>query len=337
MSKPRIITVPIESAGVRLDQYLSVILTTETETVSRSRIQALIAEEKILVNGKPEKSSLKLRGGESITIGGTLILAPLKAKAEKISLDVIYEDSDLAIINKPAGMMVHAGSGQNEEARSAGTLVNALLHKFKKLSSIGGDLRPGIVHRLDKETSGLIVIAKNDKTHEKLAEMFAEREMKKTYVALVQGWLDRESGTINTSLGRDPQRRTRMTTRNAENPRTAVTHYKVTRRIQSRFGKFTLIRVRIETGRTHQIRAHMASLRHPIVGDSLYGAAGRQVAQTSGMRRPKALESITLGRNFLHAAALEFNHPKTGKPLKLESPLPAELADYLVQLETERK
>jgi 23S rRNA pseudouridine1911/1915/1917 synthase len=337
MSNPRTLTVPIESAGVRLDQYLSVVLTNETETVSRSRVQMLISEEKILVNGKSEKSSFKLRGGETISVGGVLIPAPLKAKAEKISLDIIYQDTDLAVINKPAGMMVHAGSGQNEEARSAGTLVNALLHKFKKLSSIGGELRPGIVHRLDKETSGLIVIAKNDKTHEKLAAMFAEREMKKTYIALVQGWLDRESGTVNTSLGRDPQRRTRMTTRLSENSRTAISHYQVLRRIQSRFGKFTLVRVRIETGRTHQIRAHMASLRHPVVGDTLYGAGSRQVAQNSGMRRPKQLETISLGRNFLHAAELEFNHPKTGKPLKLEAPLPPELADYLVQLETERK
>ena len=337
MTKPRIITVPAESAGVRLDQYLSVVLTNVTEVVSRSRVQMLIAEEKILVNGKPEKSSLKLRGGESISISGVLVPAPLQAKAEKIALDVIYEDSDLAVINKPAGMMVHAGSGHNEEARSAGTLVNALLHKFKKLSSIGGELRPGIVHRLDKETSGLIVIAKNDKIHEKLAAMFAEREMKKTYIALVQGWLERESGTITTALGRDPQRRTRMTTRPSANSRTAISHYTVLRRIQSRFGKFTLVRVRIETGRTHQIRAHMASLRHPVVGDTLYGAGSRQVAQNSGMRRPKSLEKISLGRNFLHAAELEFNHPKSNKLLKLEAPLPAELADYLVQLETERK
>jgi len=337
MSEPRTITVPAESAGQRLDQFLAQALSTESESVSRSRIQALIGEDAILVNGKLEKSSLKLRGGELITVSGTLVLAPLKAVAEKITLDVIYEDTDLAVINKPAGMMVHAGSGQNEEARSAGTLVNALLHRFKKLSSIGGELRPGIVHRLDKETSGLIVIAKNDKTHEKLAAMFAEREMKKTYIALVQGWLERETGTVNTPLGRDPQRRTRMTTRNSENARTAISHYQVLRRIQTRFGKFTLVRVRIETGRTHQIRAHMASLRHPVVGDTLYGGGGRQVAQNSGMRRPKSLETMRLGRNFLHAAELEFNHPKTGKPLKLEAPLPQELTDYLTQLETERK
>ena len=334
MSDSRTLSVPAEAAGQRLDFFLSQALTSESETVSRSRIQSLVDEEKILVNAKPAKSSFKLRGNEQITITGTLTLAPLKATAEKIKLDVVYEDSDLAVINKPAGMMVHAGSGQNESARSEGTLVNALLHKFKKLSTVGGELRPGIVHRLDKETSGLIIIAKNNKTHEKLAEMFAEREMKKIYYALVQGWLERDSGTINAPLGRDPQRRTRMTTRNAENPRTAITHYKVERRIQSRFGKFTLIRLRIETGRTHQIRVHMASLRHPVVGDTLYGASGRQVAQNKGMRRPKDLESLRLGRNFLHAGVLEFIQPNTGQLLKLSAPLPQELTDYLARLET---
>ncbi len=165
----------------------------------------------VLVNGEHEKASLKLRGGERIVITGEPHPAPLKATAEDIPLDVIFEDDDLAVVNKPAGMMVHAGAGQNEDARSRGTLVNALLYRFKNLSSTGGDLRPGIVHRLDKDTSGLIVVAKNDRTHAALGEMFASRQMKKTYIALVQGAMEREKGTIKAGVSRDPMRRTRMT------------------------------------------------------------------------------------------------------------------------------
>jgi len=333
MSDPRVIVVPAESVGQRLDHFLAQALAAEVDGVSRSRIQAMIVAGEVTVDGVVEKSSLKLRGGESIAVAGVVAPVPLQAMAEEILLDVVYEDADLAVINKPAGMMVHAGSGQNDDARSHGTLVNALLNRFKKLSTVGGELRPGIVHRLDKDTSGLIVVAKNNKIHEQLGAMFAERRMRKTYLALLQGALDRESGTITSALGRDPVRRTRMTTRPTENSRTAVTHYQVVHRLTTRFGKFTLVRVRIETGRTHQIRVHMASLRHPVVGDTLYGAAGRQVAQNDGPRRKKVLETMQLGRNFLHAAALEFEHPRTGKMLSLEAPLPPELMDYLARLE----
>ncbi len=196
----------------------------------------------VLVNGEREKASLKLRGGERIAITGEPHPAPLKATAEDIPLDVVYEDADLAVVNKPAGMMVHAGSGQNEDARSRGTLVNALLYRFKKLSSTGGELRPGIVHRLDKDTSGLIVVAKNDRAHAALGEMFASRQMKKTYIALVQGAVERQKGTINAGVGRDPVRRTRMTAKPSENARSAVSHYEVVRRLATRFGKFTLVR-----------------------------------------------------------------------------------------------
>ena len=267
-----------------------------------------------------EKASLKLRGGERIDITGEPHPAPLKATAEDIPLDVVYEDADLAVVNKPAGMMVHAGSGQNEDARSRGTLVNALLYRFKKLSATGGDLRPGIVHRLDKDTSGLIVVAKNDRTHAALAEMFSSRQIKKTYIALVQGAVERAKGTINASVGRDPVRRTRMTAKPLGDARTAVSHYEVVRRLANRFGKFTLVRVRIETGRTHQIRVHMASIGHPVVGDTLYGGAGQltdqvasQAATSKAARRKAEPERLKLGRNFLHAARLEFPHPKTGK------------------------
>lgn len=334
----RTIDVSPESAGQRLDQFL----TAHLDGVSRSRVQLLMDQGDVLVNGESEKASMKLRGGEHIAITGAPRPAPLKATAEDIPLDVVYEDADLAVINKPAGMMVHAGSGQNEDARSRGTLVNALLHRFKKLSSTGGDLRPGIVHRLDKDTSGLIVVAKNDKAHAALGEMFSSRQIKKTYVALVQGSVERQRGTINASVARDPVRRTRMTTSPQDNARSAVSHYEVVRRLSNRFGKFTLVNVRIETGRTHQIRVHMASIGHPVVGDTLYGGAGQltdqvasQAAQSKAARRKAEPERLRLGRNFLHAAKLEFAHPKTGKLLQLEAPLPDELQSFLSSMESD--
>jgi len=334
----RIIEVPSEAAGQRLDQFLAA----QLEGVSRSRVQMLMDQGDVLVNGEQEKPSLKLRGGERIVITGEPRPAPLKAIAEDIPLDVVFEDKDLAVINKPAGMMVHAGSGQNEDMRSRGTLVNALLFRFKKLSATGGDLRPGIVHRLDKDTSGLIVVAKNDRTHAALGEMFSSRRMKKTYIALVQGNVERQRGTINAGVSRDPVRRTRMTTQPNENARTAVSHYEVVQRLSNRFGKFTLVNVRIETGRTHQIRVHMASIGHPVVGDTLYGGAGQltdqvasQAATSKAARRKAEPERLKLGRNFLHAAKLEFIHPVTGKLLQLEAPLPKELESYLDSLKSD--
>jgi 23S rRNA pseudouridine1911/1915/1917 synthase len=335
---PQTIEVPREAAGQRLDQFL----TAHLDGVSRSRVQLLMGQGDVLVDGEREKASMKLRGGERIVVTGEPHPAPLKATAEDIPLDVVYEDADLAVVNKPAGMMVHAGSGQSEDARSKGTLVNALLHRFKKLSSTGGDLRPGIVHRLDKDTSGLIVVAKNDRAHAALGEMFSSRQIRKTYIALVQGNVERAKGSINASIGRDPVRRTRMTTQPNENARSAVSHYEVIRRFANRFGKFTLVKVRIETGRTHQIRVHMASIGHPVVGDTLYGGAGQltdqvaaQAAQSKAARRKAEPERLRLGRNFLHAAKLEFPHPKTGKVLQLEAPLPEELESFLVQLEAD--
>jgi 23S rRNA pseudouridine1911/1915/1917 synthase len=336
MTELRTIEAPAEAKGQRLDLFMAA----QLEGVSRSRVQLLIDQGDVLVDGLHEKASLKLRGGERIDITGEPRPAPLKATAEEIPLDVIYEDADLAVINKPAGMMVHAGSGQNEEARNRGTLVNALLFRFKALSATGGDLRPGIVHRLDKDTSGLIVVAKNDRAHAALAELFSSRQIKKTYVALVQGAVERARGTINTNVGRDPQRRTRMTTKPLGDARAAVSHYEVVRRLVNRFGKFTLVRVRIETGRTHQIRVHMASIGHPVVGDTLYGGSGHltdqvasQAATSKAARRKAEPERLRLGRNFLHAAQLEFPHPKTGKLLQLEAPLPAELEEFLSRLE----
>jgi 23S rRNA pseudouridine1911/1915/1917 synthase len=329
MSNQGMIQVPSEAAGQRLDQFLAAHL----EGVSRSRVQLLIDQGDVLVNGDREKAGLKLRGGESIVVSGEPHPAPLKATPEAIALDVVYEDADLAVVNKPAGMMVHAGSGATEDARSHGTLVNALLHRFQHLSSTGGDLRPGIVHRLDKSTSGLIVVAKNDRAHAALAALFSGRKIQKTYIALVHGAVERTRGTITAAVSRDPVRRTRMTTRPNENARSAVSHYEVIQRLQTRFGKFTLVQVRIETGRTHQIRVHMASIGHPVVGDTLYGGAGQLTAMQQGRRGKAEPERIRLERNFLHAARLELIHPLTAKPIALEAPLPEELKALLIRLE----
>jgi 23S rRNA pseudouridine1911/1915/1917 synthase len=337
MSEPRHLSVPPEAAGQRLDQFL----VTQLDGVSRSRVQLLLEQGDVLVDAVRLKASYKLRGGESVTITGEPHPAPLTAAAEDIPLNVVFEDANLAVIDKPAGMMVHAGSGQTEDARSRGTLVNALLHRFRALSSTSGDLRPGIVHRLDKDTSGLIIVAKNDRTHAALAQMFSSRQIRKTYIALVHGAVERPKGTITAAIGRDPVRRTRMTTRVQENARAAVSHYEVIRQLATRFGKFTLVRVRIETGRTHQIRVHMASIGHPVVGDTLYGAAGQlvdqeamQAAQSKAARRKSNPEQLRLGRNFLHAAELEFVHPVSRKPLVLAAPLPEALETFLLRLES---
>src|ERR1700686_4376280 len=196
---PILISAAPEDAGKRLDQFLA----TRLESISRARVQEMIAEGLVLVNDSPAKASLKLRGGERISVLGEAQRAPLKAIAEEIPLDIVYEDDDLAIINKAAGMMVHAGAGSTEDLRNRGTLVNALLHHFATLSAVGGEMRPGIVHRLDKETSGLIVVAKNDDAHRKLAAQFARREVKKAYIALVHGWVKKDRGTISASISRD--------------------------------------------------------------------------------------------------------------------------------------
>ncbi|HEY2468349.1 MAG TPA: RluA family pseudouridine synthase [Terracidiphilus sp.] len=339
MAEPRTLAVPTEAAGQRLDHFIA----TQLEGVSRSRVQLLLDQGDVLVNSAAAKPSLKLRGGEQILITGEPHPAPLRAAPQDIPLDVVYEDKHLAVINKPAGMMVHAGAGETEDARNSNTLVNALLFRFNALSTTGGDLRPGIVHRLDKETSGLIIVAKNDAAHAKLGELFSTRQVQKTYIALVQGSIQRQKGTITAALSRDPVRRTRMTTRPAENSRSAVSHYEVVRGIESRFGKFTLVRVRIETGRTHQIRVHMASIGHPVVGDTLYGASAHLTDQAAlesnpsrASRRKTPAERVKLSRNFLHAARLEFTHPMTGKVLQLEAPLPEELVAFLAAVDEAR-
>jgi 23S rRNA pseudouridine1911/1915/1917 synthase len=338
-------TVPPDAAGQRLDSWL----VTQLEGVSRARVQLLLTQESVLVNGEPAKRSLRLEGGEQVEVVREPVLPPLRAVPEEIPLTIVYEDEDLSVIDKPAGMLVHAGAGaraDDEDAdgepvidsRNSGTLVNALLHHYQQLSTAGGELRPGIVHRLDRQTSGLIIVARNDAAHLKLSEMFAERKLRKTYLALVHGEVEKATGTINAPIGRDMIRRTRMTTRRTSGNRSAISHYKVEQRLQTRFGKFTLLRVRIETGRTHQIRVHLASIGHSIVGDTLYGAPhviradGEQTVMKKSRRR--ALDTLSLDRNFLHAAELVFAHPRTGAQIELSSPLPPELEELLAQLQS---
>jgi len=318
-SYPDNFTVASEDSGIRLDQFLA----GKIAEVSRARVQQLIEQGLVLVDGKAGKPSLRLRGGEQVNVLGPAKPAPLRAIPEDIPLDIVYEDQDLAVVNKPAGMMVHAGAGATDDERNRGTLVNALLHRFRQLSDIGGELRPGIVHRLDKETSGLVIIAKNDIAHRMLAAQFAQRQVKKTYIALVHGWLMAERGTIKASISRDSVRRVRMTTRRSGG-REAITHYLVREKIDAAFGKFSLLEVKIDTGRTHQIRVHLSSIGHPVVGDRVYGAP----AQIKGRA-----EVISLSRNFLHAAALELQHPRTGATLAFTRELPVELEDFLKAVE----
>ncbi|MBW4026455.1 MAG: RluA family pseudouridine synthase [Acidobacteria bacterium] len=331
MTQHSSLVVPPDASGLRLDAWLTAQLT----GVSRARVQLMLSQEQVQVNGKAAKASLKLRGGESIAILGEPEPPPLRAISEDIPLNIVYEDADLSVINKPAGMMVHAGAGGTDEDRNRGTLVNALLHHYGQLSTVGGPTRPGIVHRLDKQTSGLIVVARNDQIHRQLSEMFAHRLMKKTYFALVHGEIKKSVGSIDLAISRDAIRRTRMTTRRIGSPgtpggpRAALSHYTVERRIQSRYGAFTLVRVRIETGRTHQIRVHLSSIGHAVVGDTLYGAPARLV------QPPNQAKPIRLERNFLHAAELAFTHPRTGEVLHLSAPLPEELAGFLRQIEME--
>ena len=306
-------TVLPEDAGVRLDRFVAAY----SPELSRTRIQELIEAGLVLLNGKSAKDSHKVHPNDIVDV----IPAPrpaLKAEAEKIPLEVLYEDQDIIAINKPAGMMVHAGAGN-----SRGTLVNALLGRGQTLSQGGDPLRPGIVHRLDKETSGIVLVAKNDVAHAKLSEAFRARAVQKTYIALVQGVLSEDRGRIDLPIARDPVRRNRMTARRAAalpNARQALTDWRVLRRIDST----TLLEVQIHTGRTHQIRVHFAALKHPVVGDTLYGASGQLHAGRTSLP--------SLGRNFLHAAKLGFAQPRTGQPICLTAPLPAELRAYLAKL-----
>jgi 23S rRNA pseudouridine1911/1915/1917 synthase len=313
MVETRLFVVPAEAAGDRLDVFL----VRQMPDWSRSQIKRLIRDGLVTVGSAPAKKS-----GEEIEAGTRISVRAeheeLCAMPEDLPLAIVYEDSDILVVNKAAGMVMHVGSGIK-----SGTLVNALLHRLTPLSGIstmGGDLRPGIVHRLDKMTSGLVVVAKHDVAHRQLSDQFKSREVHKTYVALVHGRVAAERGEVSRSVGRDPRRRTRMKAGGIA-PREALTKYRVLRR----FGHFTLVEALPQTGRTHQIRVHLASLGHPVVGDTTYGAPAKLRFGDS--------EEPTLPRTFLHAAKLAFTHPISGTPLEFEAPLPEELAAFLANVE----
>lgn len=285
-------------AGKRLDHFLQERL----QDFSRSRLQSWIKEGRVQVNGSAAKASLALRGAERIEVSPAG-LPPLQALPENLPVEVLYEDSAVIAVNKPAGVVVHAGAGAH-----SGTLVNRLVYHFGALSKIGGELRPGIVHRLDRGTSGVLLVARTDAAHRDLAAQFASRKVEKTYLALVQGNVRAEAGRITKPITRDPVRRTRMTAKLGHG-REAITEY----RVRERFEGFTLLEVRIGTGRTHQIRAHLSSIGHPVAGDRLYGArAGRRI--------------------FLHAWRIAFTSPATGRRVEVESPIPPELRQWLDEL-----
>lgn len=300
-----VLTAAPSDGGKRLDSFLHERL----PEFSRSRLQSWIKEERVLVDGRPTRASYLLRGTEALSVSPAE-RPPLSAAPQDLPLKILYEDPDVVVIDKPAGVVVHAGSGHH-----SGTVVNALLHRFGSLSSVNGDVRPGIVHRLDKGTSGVLVIARTDKAHLALARQFHEREVEKIYLALVHGRMKQPRGRITSPIARDPVHRTRMTTR-LESGRSALTEYEVIEEL----GSFSYLRINLGTGRTHQIRVHLSSIRHPIVGDRLYGA-------------PVSIPGYPLsGRFFLHAHRLRFQSPASSERIAIESPLPPELAEYLALL-----
>jgi 23S rRNA pseudouridine1911/1915/1917 synthase len=307
-----------DEIGDRLDHAVAA----KYPELSRTRVKELIDGNLVLVDGKPSKGSHRLHTGEKISVNPKA-RAPLRAHAESIPLNILFEDDDIIAVNKPAGMTVHAGAGN-----ATGTMVNALLGRGQSLSQLGDALRPGIVHRLDKETSGVILVAKTDVAHARLGEAFRQRTVNKTYIALVQGSFETSSGRIELAIGRDPIKRVRMaaeqkTWRGANsvskiaNSREARTDWRTLLPIDAT----TLLEVQLHTGRTHQIRVHFSTLKHPVVGDTLYGAAAQL--------RVGDVVLPPLGRNFLHAAKIVFSHPRTGERMELRAPLPVELHDFL--------
>lgn len=311
-----VLSVEAAGAGMRLDTYLA----SQIEGWSRARLQQLIEDEDVLVNRRTAKSSQKLKAGDEIEV--ELTISPAESFApEPIPLEIVYENSDVVVVNKPAGLVVHPAAGIR-----SGTLANALSYHFDQLSRNAGATRPGIVHRLDKNTSGLLVVAKNETAHENLAAQFRGREVFKSYIALVHGIVQQESGQIDRPIARDPRNRTRMAV--VTGGRTALSHYRVKRRYES----FTLLDVELKTGRTHQIRVHLAWLKHPVVGDDVYGG-GRDNA----VRDPKIKAQIRkLDRHFLHAERLAFRHPSSDKLMEFQAPLPVELDQLITELEGSR-
>ena len=292
-----------EMKGARLDVVLSLVM----EEFSRSHLQKLIETGSVQVNGlKCDSKKYKVKKGDRITVE---IPEPeiLDVSPENIPLDIVYEDNDVLVINKPKGMVVHPGAGND-----SGTLVNAILYHCDSLSSINGVIRPGIVHRIDKDTSGLLMVAKNDQAHRSLADQLAAHTITRAYRAIVYHNFTEDEGTVNAPIGRDPKNRLKMAVTKT-NSREAVTHY----RVLQRFGNFTYIEARLETGRTHQIRVHMAYINHPLLGDTVYG--------------PKK-KVLGAGTQMLHAKLLGFHHPKTGQYLEFDSDLPEEFQKILIKL-----
>ncbi len=290
----------ITTENVRIDQYLAIEL-----DVSRSKIQKLIKEEKILINDNKTSNNYILKATDNIKIIGELDRV-IDIKPENIPLDIVYEDDDLLIVNKKSGMVVHPAAGNFEK-----TLVNALLYRFN-LSSGTSSIRPGIVHRIDKDTSGLLVVAKNDWAHEKLSEMIKNKEIERIYIALVDGNIPHETGTVDAPIGRDIDNRQRMMVTDI-NAKDAITHFKVLKRYNNQ----TLIKCKLETGRTHQIRVHMKYIGYPIYNDPVYG---------------KRKETTSFGQ-FLHSTSIRFKHPRTNKEIYYEAPLPKEFQEYLDNIE----
>ena len=293
----------IKTGGERLDKAIK---KQETE-ISRTRLQKLIEEGKVKVNGKIEKNSYIVKIGDKILIEEEEP-EEIELKPQEIPLDIIYEDNDIIVINKSKGLVVHPGNGNPDH-----TLVNAVMAKCKgSLSGIGGKIRPGIVHRLDKDTSGLIVVAKNDKAHIGLSEQLKKKEMKKTYIALVRGNIQENEATIQMPIGRSTKDRKKMAV--TKKGKKAITHFKVLKR----YGKYTLVEVKIETGRTHQIRVHMAEIGHPVVGDMVYSNGKNEFGVEGQM---------------LHAKQLIFQHPITQEKITLTAPLPEYFEKVLEQLD----
>jgi 23S rRNA pseudouridine1911/1915/1917 synthase len=304
------LTVEQDQDGIRLDHFL----TTSMPDQSRSSVQRLIKEGRVTGPGGSLRPSTAVRAGQVFDVEIEAPVAPI-AEPEEIPLRIVYEDRQLVVLDKPAGMVVHPGAGH-----SGGTLVNALLHHVKDLSGIGGELRPGIVHRLDRGTSGLMVIAKSDAAHQELSRQFSDREVEKEYVALVWGVVQ-AGRRIDAPIGRDPGDRQKMSTR-ARRARSAVTRVTWARHYKG----VSLLKVAIATGRTHQIRVHLSAIGHPIVGDPTYGGVHRRTA--SHLRAVQRLE-----RPFLHSAHLAFTHPGDGRRVEFDSPLPLELQAVLDDIE----
>jgi 23S rRNA pseudouridine1911/1915/1917 synthase len=302
-----------EHAGVRLDTFLA----SQVPGWSRARLQRLIEAEDVLVNGKLSKPSYKLREDDELEVE---LIAPAVTSfaPEAILLDIVYEDETLVVVNKPAGLVVHPAAGMH-----SGTLANALAYHFEQLPNRGAGVRPGIVHRLDRDTSGLLIIAKTDAALDDLSDQFRERSVYKSYIALVHGRVNSDSGQIDQPLARDPANRTRMAV--VRGGRGALSIY----RVKQRFQRFTLLDVELKTGRTHQIRVHLAWLKHPVVGDETYGGGRDNTIQNARLRA----HVRNLGRHFLHAEKLAFTHPQTEERVEFHSPLPQELSDLLTELE----